>query len=566
MEQPQVFYTYEWAVAVQRAYSGSLEPLIVLCYEEGQLRGIAALATDRHKRAFFLASSTADYCDFVSEPEFRECFLRLVLAEVRRRAIANLVLANLPATSVSQRVMQAVARENDYHVFTRPAYSCARVAIRSEHQAPDVKSFIAKKVRRKLLRLEREGAVTLINLSTWEDVRVALPRFQRAHIGRFLSTGRISNQVTSQRRVFLEELAELLSEPGWMCLSELTVAGRAIAWNYGFRYEGSWFWYQPTFDTDFEQLSPGYCLLGKIVEQSCESNGINIVDLGLGDEEYKNRFSNSEQRTVNIALSRHRAIHFGVRLRYISATTLKKFAPIEKGTRSAIEAARVVNTRIRHKGTGGLIVACARRVWNSTFGRDEVRFYEYSSHSVPRVHEHPRLLPIDLGLLSRAAMVYENERETIQYLLRAASRLQSGGAQGFALVEADSIPVHFCWLAPFEGFYMDELSSNLTEPAPGSVLVFDCWTPVSRRGHGYYGIAVQLLCSRARAAGNNAWIFSAATNVSSVRGLEKAGFQSRFSLVRTRFAGVPRIKQVAGADAAEELRHGTLVKSAQFSK
>jgi hypothetical protein len=163
-------------------------------------------------------------------------------------------------------------------------------------------------------------------------------------------------------------------------------------------------------------------------------------------------------------------------------------------------------------------------------------------------------------------MVYENERETIQYLLRAASRLQSGGAQGFALVEADSSPVHFCWLAPFEGFYMDELSSNLTEPAPGSVLVFDCWTPVSRRGHGYYGIAVQLLCSRARAAGNNAWIFSAATNVSSVRGLEKAGFQSRFSLVRTRFAGVPRIKQVAGADAAEELRHGTLVKSAQFSK
>lgn len=566
MEQPEVFYTYEWALAVQRAYSESLEPLILLCYEEGQLRGVAALATDQHERAFFLASSTADYCDLVSQPEFRESFLRLVLAEVGKRAIANLVLGNLPATSVSASLIQAVARENGYHVFIRPAYSCARVAIRPEHPAPDVKAVIAKKVRRKLLRLEREGAVCLINLSSWEEVRVALPQFQRAHVGRFLSTGRISNQVTSQRRVFLEELAELLSEPGWMCLSELTVAGRAIAWNYGFRYEGSWFWYQPTFDTDFDHLSPGYCLLGKIVEQSCESDGINTVDLGLGDEEYKNRFSNSEQRTVNIDLSRHRVRHFAVRLRYASATAIKKFAPIEDATRSAIDAATVVKSRIRHKGIGGLIVACGRRVWNRTFGTDEVRFYEYSSHSVPRVHEHARLVPIDLGLLSQAAMLYENDSETVQYLLRAASRLQSGGAQGFALVERNGSPVHFCWLAPFEGFYMDELSSNLTEPAPGSVLVFDCWTPLSRRGCGYYGIAVQLLCSRARAAGNDAWIFSAATNVSSVRGLEKAGFHSRFSLVRTRFAGIPRIKQVAGANPAEKLGHGTLVKSAQFSK
>jgi len=33
MECPQVFYTYEWAMAVQRAYGGSLVPLLMLAYE-----------------------------------------------------------------------------------------------------------------------------------------------------------------------------------------------------------------------------------------------------------------------------------------------------------------------------------------------------------------------------------------------------------------------------------------------------------------------------------------------------------------------------------------------------
>src|SRR5690349_14165994 len=65
MSTPEVFYTYEWALAVQRSYAASLTPLIFLLREGGALAGVAVLATDSTgKDTFFLNAATADYCDF----------------------------------------------------------------------------------------------------------------------------------------------------------------------------------------------------------------------------------------------------------------------------------------------------------------------------------------------------------------------------------------------------------------------------------------------------------------------------------------------------------------------
>ena len=61
MESPEVFYTYEWALAVQRAYSSSMLPLMMLAYERDSLVGVAALATGvTRESAFFLAASRND--------------------------------------------------------------------------------------------------------------------------------------------------------------------------------------------------------------------------------------------------------------------------------------------------------------------------------------------------------------------------------------------------------------------------------------------------------------------------------------------------------------------------
>jgi hypothetical protein len=70
---------------------------------------------------------------------------------------------------------------------------------------------------------------------------------------------------------------------------------------------------------------------------------------------------------------------------------------------------------------------------------------------------------------------------------------------------------------------------------------------------------VELIAEQVRQKGKRPWIFSAARNAASVRGLEKAGFERRYSLVRQRMFGWQRIKGVTprseAAPGAEASAH-----------
>ena len=78
MPSPEVFYTYEWAASVERAYRDVLVPWLLLAYEDRELKGIAALATEPNSgQVSWLAGSTADYCDFVSRAADREALITL---------------------------------------------------------------------------------------------------------------------------------------------------------------------------------------------------------------------------------------------------------------------------------------------------------------------------------------------------------------------------------------------------------------------------------------------------------------------------------------------------------
>ena len=98
----------------------------------------------------------------------------------------------------------------------------------------------------------------------------------------FSPVRRTSNLAAVERQDFLAALAELLSSAGWLVLTRLLVGDEPVAWNYGFQFAGSWFYYQPTFDARWRQYSPGFCLLTKMVEQACDRSGNTFAGSGAG--------------------------------------------------------------------------------------------------------------------------------------------------------------------------------------------------------------------------------------------------------------------------------------------
>jgi CelD/BcsL family acetyltransferase involved in cellulose biosynthesis len=257
MEQPEVFYTWEWAQAVSRVYGELLRPLLFAAYRGEKLTGIAALAAGASGEICFLTASTSDYCDFVSAPADREEFIELVMRELRAIGAADLRLANLPADSASAPVLQAAKQTSGYSVFARPAYFCAQVALSSSEDRAQLSKTASSKLKRMTKAAGELRAATVEHGNTWEEFDGEFAEFAVSHVARFLFAGEVSNLVRRERRTFLTELARLLSAQGWLALSTLKIDGQSMAWNYGFRFAGKWFYYQPTFDVEARRLSAG---------------------------------------------------------------------------------------------------------------------------------------------------------------------------------------------------------------------------------------------------------------------------------------------------------------------
>lgn len=343
VDQPQVFFTYEWSLAAQRAYGSTLHPLIFLAYDEKEsLFGVASLATGADGRASFLCATTGDYCDFLSLDEDKPAFVNAVLAELRKRGLGAVTLTNLPENSTTASALRRGSEQNGYHSFARTAYICVQVFLNKLERHSDQKPVLPgkKMVRRSLAALGKDNPVRLEHARSWESIAPILADFADAHVARFQATGRTSNLVRAERRVFLAELAKLLSESGWVVLTRMMSGEKVLAWNYGFQFEGTWFWYQPTFDSSLEKYSPGFCLLSKLVEEAADNPALKIVDLGLGAEEYKERFANQSRKTLYMTLRASLAQHVREILRYRAATMIKASPKLEAAVRKVISRLR----------------------------------------------------------------------------------------------------------------------------------------------------------------------------------------------------------------------------------
>lgn len=336
MERPEVFYTGEWALAVQSAGLAPAKPLLFLGYDGDDLVGVACLGADaEEKNVTFLAGTTADYCEFVSHPQRRAEFVEAVFAELRRLGLGIVALPSLPTDSATPAALLMAAKKCGFHLYSRPSLACPQVELGTAAQRLELKTAVMGKrqLRRRMRAMELEGPVTSQCLRSFERIQDALPGFVDAHVARYEATNRISPFATPERRIFLEELARRFAGTEVVTMSRLLVRERPVAWNYAFQFHGIWSLYQPTFDIRSQDHSPGYCLTAKIVIEACESSTFKVVDLGLGSEGYKEWFANSARQTLHAALTTSPLRHFGEIARHHFANEVKRFPKLDAAIR-----------------------------------------------------------------------------------------------------------------------------------------------------------------------------------------------------------------------------------------
>jgi CelD/BcsL family acetyltransferase involved in cellulose biosynthesis len=77
-------------------------------------------------------------------------------------------------------------------------------------------------------------------------------------------------------------------------------------------------------------------MLREVIREAASNSDFRAVDLGLGDESYKQQYANCAQRTLHFTIEVSRLRLAGEMSRYYVAQALKRSATFEKLARHAI--------------------------------------------------------------------------------------------------------------------------------------------------------------------------------------------------------------------------------------
>jgi CelD/BcsL family acetyltransferase involved in cellulose biosynthesis len=341
MEQPEVFYSWEWSAAVTRSFA-EIRPLFCAMFRESVLCAVVAL--EQRASLSFLTAPTADYCDFVSAPSDRREFMERVFKELARLKLGSLKLSNIPAGSETTAILRTMAKTTGYLQFSRPAYSCSQLSFESSSQRAQA-ALVAHNSPKRTSRLSRLGKVNLEHHTDWQGFSGEFSNFVTAHVERFRSRGKISSLENPERRRFLQELGPLLSQQGNLRCSVLRLGGRPVAWHFGMTFHGKWFWYQPAFDLACDHASPGTYLLRAVICEAASSPEFHAVDLGLGEEPYKAQYANSAKHTLHFTLELSKLRLAKEISRYYAARAIKQSPKLESFARTAISSVAAFRER-----------------------------------------------------------------------------------------------------------------------------------------------------------------------------------------------------------------------------
>jgi len=350
MEAPEVCYTYYWAFAVSQAFPGTRTPFLILVYENSSLVGVGSLRLlDSERKACFLAEDTADYCDFVSRPADRARVLEAVFAKLVQSGISEFVAASILSVSATTQHLAAVAREYGFS-FVEVGQNVSPVL---ELKGPSEREQTLQNLKRKkdissqAKALAKIGQMEYSVANCWPMIDTEL--FWKAYLARTVVTKRNNCYSFESYRALVNSLVEVLAGKGWFALASLNLDGRVIAWGIEFRFLGKWLLYQCAFDPRLDQFGPGNVLLANVLNEAVNNPSVHAVDLGIGDERYKFRFTNTVRRVSRIVLTNDRLHYIKLRLRVEASGLLKRSKTCENIARKIVLLVKA-NQRARIKG------------------------------------------------------------------------------------------------------------------------------------------------------------------------------------------------------------------------
>jgi glycosyltransferase involved in cell wall biosynthesis/CelD/BcsL family acetyltransferase involved in cellulose biosynthesis len=289
-----IFLTWEWLNTWWKHLSGRLRLEILAVWRGRELVAVAPLALRRlgllPPRLEFLGTGTvgSDYLDIVAmcgrEGEALEALVPH-LEQIRVR----LRWDNLRGEASVASELGAALEGEGFRVFRTRSETCPFISLASRSWESYLASLGREhryNFKRRLRQLREASELRFERVSNEERRREALAILFDLHERRWKERG--GSDAFPRREVvrFHEELSRLALDRGWLRLFVLWVSGEPAAALYGFRYRGTFSFYQSGFDPRFARRSVGLVMMGLAIQSAFEE-GAEEFDFLHGAEAYK---------------------------------------------------------------------------------------------------------------------------------------------------------------------------------------------------------------------------------------------------------------------------------------
>jgi CelD/BcsL family acetyltransferase involved in cellulose biosynthesis len=152
---------------------------------------------------------------------------------------------------------------------------------------------------RKWRRLNRDYDVCFEQARTESQVREVIEVLIAQHNKRWSARGGSDAFHTADLRAFHREWTQSALQRGWLRLFVLRLNLLPAACLYGLMYQGTFYFYQSSFDSAYAQSSVGLITMGLAIRNAIEE-GAEEYDLLHGDEAYKSHWSRQSRNLVRL--------------------------------------------------------------------------------------------------------------------------------------------------------------------------------------------------------------------------------------------------------------------------
>jgi len=298
------------------------ELAVVVARLDGRLAGVAPLFAAKNRDgdpALLLLGSIeiSDYLDLIVRPKDLSAFISGLLDFLGHSGPAGLSVPapeadskpwqvfdwqNLPETSPTLPTLKAEAEKRGWAFVQEQTYHAPSIPLMGDFDI--YLSGIDKKqrheIRRKMRRVEETGSyVRWYRVSDSASLDAEVDAFlemmaEEPEKAKFLTEAMRRQMHLSCRAAF---------ENGWLQLAFLEVDGQKAAGYLNFDYLNRIWVYNSGIDRRFQELSPGWVLLGHLLQWANENQRAEF-DFMRGNEEYKYRFGGVDKFVVRAKVTR----------------------------------------------------------------------------------------------------------------------------------------------------------------------------------------------------------------------------------------------------------------------